>query len=83
MKMVGLHALSHLDDNDDHDTHCEICNFTITHNLTPALAPEPQIFSIENTELVFYQVVLNNYTFINVHTIYAHQLFSRPPPYLA
>ena len=83
MKMAGLHALTHSDDNDDHNTHCEICDFTLTQNLTPVLAPESQVFLIENTELVFHQEVISNYTFKGSFSFAVNQLFSRPPPYLA
>ncbi|MUU77102.1 hypothetical protein [Winogradskyella endarachnes] len=79
--MVGLHALSHIDDNDDHDTHCEICDFTLTQNLTPALAPEVQLVSIENTETILHQEVINIYTFAGINSYSVNQLFSRPPPY--
>ncbi|MEZ4970592.1 MAG: hypothetical protein R2814_13240 [Flavobacteriaceae bacterium] len=81
MKMVGLHVLSHTDDK-DHAIHCTICDHAISNNLTPALAPELQDFTITNTEPIFQNGIIENYHFIISNTIATDQLFSRPPPSL-
>ncbi|UMB52777.1 hypothetical protein MKD41_10560 [Lutibacter sp. A64] len=79
--MTGLHALSHNND-DDHDLQCVICENAITHNLTPALTPDLQDFTIENIEFIIPKELINHYGFINLSTIESNQLFSRPPPSL-
>ena len=81
MKMAGLHVLSHTDDK-DHAIHCSICDQAISNNLTPALAPEEQDFTIANTEPIFRTGIIENYHFIVSNTIATDQLFSRPPPSL-
>lgn len=81
MKMAGLHVLSHTDDK-DHAIHCTICDHAITHNLTPALSPDPQDFAIENTEQLVQREITENYNFSISSTIASDQLFSRPPPFL-
>ncbi|GAA3653282.1 hypothetical protein GCM10022397_42300 [Flavivirga jejuensis] len=82
MKMAGLHhVLSHTND-EDHETHCAICDHAITHNLTPALIPNLQDFIIENTEPIALREIIKNYNFVITSTIARSQLFSRPPPFL-
>lgn len=81
MKMAGLHVLSHTNDK-DHAIHCTICDHAITHNLTPALTPDLQDFTIENTEPIVQREIIKNYNFIISSTIATDQLFSRPPPFL-
>ena len=83
MKLVGLHALSHVDDKDEHAVHCVICDHAITHNLTPILTPDLDVFSIEHTEDVVEQEVIVDYNFILSSSIASNQLFSRPPPSIA
>ena len=83
MKLVGLHALSHIDDKDEHAVHCVICDHAITHNLTPALTPDLEAFSIKYTEFVVKQELITGYDFIISSSITADQLFSRPPPSLS
>jgi hypothetical protein len=79
LKMVGLHTLSHTDD-EDHNAPCEICSHALVHNLIPALIPQPTAFSIENTTLVFNHIEIISYHFKISSTIASSQLFSRPPP---
>lgn len=79
MKMTGLHVLSHSDDKDQ-ALHCAVCDHAMAHNLTPALAPDLQVFAIENTESVVRKEVKENYEFIVSSSIAPDQLFSRPPP---
>lgn len=83
MKMVGLHALTHGEDNDhnDHALHCTICDNATALNLTPTLAPDSQEFSIENKELVVTRSAIKHYSFIASNTIATNQLLSRPPPF--
>ena len=81
MKLVGLHALSHTDDK-DHAIHCTVCDFAITQNVTPVLAPDIQDFSIKNIEFVVEREITNNYSFVISSAITPSQLFSRPPPSL-
>jgi len=80
LKLVGLHALSHVD-NQDHDTPCEICDYALINNIIPALTPEPLAFIPNNTEVVFNQLNITTYYFKTSSTIASNQLFSRPPPY--
>lgn len=77
--MAGLHVLSHTDDK-DHTLHCTVCDHAITHNLTPALTPDSQDFTIENTEPMVQREITENYNFIISNTIGTDQLYSRPPP---
>ncbi|MDD7884477.1 hypothetical protein [Flavivirga sp. 57AJ16] len=79
--MAGLHALSHTNDK-DHAVHCTICDHAITNNLTPALTPDSQDFTIENTEPIVQREVTRNYNLIISSTIATDQLFSRPPPFI-
>ena len=81
MKMIGLHALTH-DDHNDHALHCTICDNATIHNLTPALTPDSQVFTIENTELVLQRTVIQHYSSVNSNTIASSQLLSRPPPFV-
>lgn len=82
MKMIGLHALTHEEEDKDHAIHCTICDNAIIQNLTPALTPDSQDFSIENTEFVINRSIIKQYSFITSNTIASSQLFSRPPPFL-
>lgn len=83
MKMAGLHALVHADHDKDHAIHCLICDQAIAHNLTPALTPEPQDFSIENIKVVAQkEFAISIYNFVVSSTLTKDQLFSRPPPFL-
>ncbi|MGY0392644.1 hypothetical protein ACW5R3_08835 [Bizionia sp. KMM 8389] len=79
--MVGLHALSHADD-EDYAIHCAVCDTAIANKLTPAITPDLPSFVIENTELPTEQELVANYNFVFSNTIASNQLFSRPPPYL-
>ena len=81
MKIAGLHVLSHTND-DDHEIHCTICDHAITHNLIPAITPDLQDCTIENTEPIVQRTIIKNYSFIIASTIAANELFSRPPPFL-
>jgi len=81
MKMVGLHVLSHTNDN-DHALHCTICDHVIAHNLTPAITPDLQDFTLETVDFFVWEEVSKNYNFIISSTIASDQLFSRPPPSL-
>ncbi len=81
MKMAGIHALSHADDK-EHALHCVICDHAITHNLTPALTPNLQDYTIENNEPVVQKEITKQYSFVTTKTIASNQLFSRPPPSL-
>ncbi|UMB59295.1 hypothetical protein MHL31_09405 [Lutibacter sp. A80] len=81
IKMTGIHALLHNDD-DEHALHCVICENAITHNLTPAITPDSEDFTIENIEFVTPKNLIKHYSFISLTTIESNQLFSRPPPSL-
>ncbi|WP_179319541.1 hypothetical protein [Winogradskyella helgolandensis] len=81
IKMVGLHALTHEDDKSE-DIHCAVCDYAVLHNLTPTLTPEPQDFSIENTELEIPRSIIKHYSFITSNAIASNQQFSRPPPFI-
>lgn len=81
VKMAGLHALSHSDDQ-DHALHCTICDQAVAHNLDPALPPEVQEFILENPEVAFERAPQAQYNFEFSGTLPESQLFSRPPPSL-
>jgi len=81
MKMAGLHVLSHTDDK-EHAVHCYICDHAISHNLTPAIAPDIPDYGIKNTEFLLQIEKPKNYHFVVSCTIASDQLFSRPPPVL-
>ncbi|WP_159021366.1 hypothetical protein [Formosa sp. L2A11] len=81
MKLVGLHALSHIDD-DDHDLHCVICQHTATQNLTPVLAPDLHNYDLEVPVFIVEKELTKNYSFSISNSLDIHQLFSRPPPSL-
>lgn len=82
IKIVGLHALTHLNEDDDHPIHCSICDNVTTHNLTPVITPLSQVFPIKNTEMVMNRVVLETYSFILTNRPFSEQIFSRPPPFI-
>ncbi|WP_146035157.1 hypothetical protein [Formosa algae] len=82
MKLVGLHALSHHEDDDDHDLHCVVCYHAAAINHTPALAPDLQEFSFEIKEYVFTQDLRKYYNYIHSNAIASNELFCRPPPTL-
>lgn len=81
MKMTGLHVLSHTDD--DHSLQCTICDYAITHNLTPVLTPDSHDFPKENNEYFISRDIFKSYSFIIEGNISTDQLFSRPPPFLS
>lgn len=83
MKMAGLHALAHADDNSNHDhvIHCLICDQALINNLTPVLATDIQDFDIENTEAIVQQQISDSYSTLVSRTISKDQLFCRPPPF--
>lgn len=85
MKMAGLHALAHADDNSNHDhaIHCLICDQALLNNLTPVLATDIQDFGIENTEAIVQQEISDNYSALMARAISKDQLFCRPPPFLS
>ncbi|WP_299780023.1 hypothetical protein [uncultured Formosa sp.] len=80
MKLVGLHALSHIE-NEDHDLHCVVCQHTTTQNLAPALTPDSQNYNLEVPVFFVKKELSKNYCFSISNTLDTHQLFSRPPPY--
>lgn len=81
MKVAGLHALTHTDDN-NHALHCIICNNVNSHSLTAALTPSDLDFNIENTEFIVQNEVATNYSFNASSATVSYHLFSRPPPFL-
>ena len=81
MRMTGLHALTH-DNDKDHALHCTICDNATICNLTPALNPDVQEFTIENPEVSINRSIIKHYCFVTSNTIASNQLFSRPPPFL-
>lgn len=78
---AGLHVFSHANE-ENHTVDCAICIHINTNNLTPAITPDSQDFTIENTEPIVQREIVENYNFIISSTIAADQLFSRPPPFL-
>lgn len=81
LKVAGLHVLLHSDDN-DHALHCAVCDHTLVHGMTPAIAADIQDFKIENTEPIVSAEIIENYRFVVSSIIASNQLFSRPPPSL-
>ena len=82
MKMAGVHAFFHTDEEDDHATTCVVCEYTIAHNLTPILYTPVQEYKIEPLELHVYKQVFVYHHFNVTSSIAVNQLFSRPPPFL-
>lgn len=80
-KMAGLHVFSHTDE-ENHAVDCAICIHINTNNLTPAISPDYQDFTIKNTEPLVQGEIIENYNFIISSSIDTDQLFSRPPPFL-
>jgi len=83
MKCGGLHALSHHDDDDNHDSHCVICEHIATQNTTPILTPDVLHYDLEVTVFFLDKELSENHTFSISKMLCTHQLLSRPPPYLA
>ena len=81
MKLVGLHALSHMNDK-DHALSCTICDHIISHNLTPVISQDIEDYSIATIDFFVQKEIDNKYHFIASNTIESDQLFSRPPPSL-
>jgi len=80
-KMAGLHVLSHSNE-ENHAVDCAICIHVNTNNLTPAITPDLQDYTIKNTEPLVQRAITENYSFISLSSISTDQLFSRPPPFL-
>ncbi|MFD2541438.1 hypothetical protein ACFSSB_03840 [Lacinutrix gracilariae] len=80
MKMVGLHALTH-EENDEHAIHCNICDHTITSNLYPSIVPDAQECTLVHTDLFFNKEVIKQYRFTYTNNIATNRLFCRPPPF--
>ncbi|WP_298879821.1 hypothetical protein [uncultured Polaribacter sp.] len=81
MKTVGIHALTHdEEDEDDHAIECIICDTAITHNSTPILPSDIQEELIEYIEIVTNNLVTKNYSFHFSNSVSTNQLHSRPPP---
>ncbi|MBU2995307.1 hypothetical protein KO500_02635 [Cellulophaga baltica] len=79
MKMVGLHELLHNDDK--HKTvHCLVCDHSITHNLTPAIATNLNDYAIVNREIIFHKKSIESFSAVPQSNNVSGQLFSRPPP---
>lgn len=81
MKMAGLHALSHSDDDKEHAI-CVICDNVIVHNLTPTLTPDLIDYEIKNIELFIQKEITINYKSVISNNTIPRELFSRPPPFL-
>jgi len=81
MKMSGIHVLFHIDDK-DHTENCVICDYALTHNLTPTITSNTQSFIAESIEFILKKDVIENYYFFSCKKIVPAQLFSRPPPIL-
>ncbi len=79
-KVVGLHALTHLDDNDTDVQHCEVCHIVTTVSLTPILKTESPVFTPKN----FYvrETKITGTAICNPHydRYLTSYLFTRPPP---
>ena len=82
MKMTGFHVLSHSDNDDDHAEHCNICDYAITHSLTPALTPDFSEYTLELIPNIEHLKIAKNYSIVVASAISKDQLFSRPPPFL-
>ncbi|QWX85163.1 hypothetical protein H0I23_05865 [Cellulophaga sp. HaHaR_3_176] len=81
MKMTGLHAFSHTNEDMTHDT-CAICDHAIAHNLTPIIFTATVDFHVENNMFFIPIEIKRNYSSIVLNTIIVSELFSRPPPFL-
>ncbi|MCK0131284.1 hypothetical protein MWU59_07160 [Flavobacteriaceae bacterium F08102] len=78
-KLTSLHVLGHADDK-EHIVHCLICDQVIAHNLTPALTPDLEVYTIKPLEIIAQKEILPSYSFVISNVISTDQLFSRPPP---
>ncbi|WP_073151109.1 hypothetical protein [Mesonia phycicola] len=81
MKLGGLHAISHIKDK-DHAKHCTICHHSIVNDLTPALQPEIQDFSLEKVEVFVKTEISKDNHFLVVSAVESNELLPRPPPNL-
>jgi len=81
MKMVGLHFLSHINE-EGHGVPCTICDDAIINNLTPTLTTDSQYFTIKNYDLVVQRGVTENYNSSISSIITKDKPFTRPPPSL-
>lgn len=75
-KMAGLHVSSYTDE-DKHGVECSICALVNTFNLTPAITPNSQKTTIENTVYLFQEAITESYSSVASRTIASDQLFSR------
>lgn len=76
-KLVGLHALTHNDD--EHHDNCDICEYVIISNATPLVTDEYVVFE----PIVFHnhsKQLFYNYSYSYVKNYTDSSLFSRPPP---
>jgi len=80
IKMGGLHLLTH-DNNQEHKTHCEICDLAIVNNFTPIVPSGQEDFTFTSVEFVVRNEIANYYVFFRYNPIASGQLFSRPPPF--
>ncbi|WP_067147899.1 hypothetical protein [Pseudotamlana agarivorans] len=79
IKLTGVHAFFHTDDNGDMDN-CHVCEYAITTNLTPALAPSLLYHAIELEIPSSCNSIQITYVNTVVITLLTSQLVSRPPP---
>ncbi len=79
VKVAGLHALSHHDD-DSNIQHCEVCEISTAVNFTPLLEAEPTV--LQNSAFLFVKQQLNDKALAAIYNnkYLSGYLFTRPPP---
>lgn len=79
IKLTGAHAYFHEEDH-GHSDDCQVCEYAITTNLTPVLAPDTPHFVFENDAIISDHFIQTKYPNGVVKTLLTSQLVSRPPP---
>ncbi|MCK0160883.1 hypothetical protein [Allomuricauda sp. F6463D] len=78
-KLIGLHSLTHTDDNDYRD-HCEICHNIASESHTPGITNDSIEPIIENNTIALQKEFGAEYNFQASGTLSVSHLFCRPPP---
>ncbi len=81
LKVAGLHALTHNDDDDDTVEHCEVCDIVTIFNFTPIINDTTPNYIDNNYEFCFQSKAISHYNFVYSTTTNITSLFSRPPPF--
>lgn len=83
LRVVNLHTFSHFSDDDDHDTHCELCKIIISSNLlTPFIGDTFE--ETEQNALTDYQLYTANFGYetSEYSVTLPKSVYNKPPPVL-